>query len=1357
MKINFLKKNAIFYIPSLIKTLLTGLLILLPLLPLFPQSTDIPFLSSDLSAREELQFQHYSSKDGLSELINFSVNIIQDRAGFLWIPSLNGLNRFDGREFRVYQYQRNKNTGPSNNTIYNIQEDSNGKLWVGVRMGSMNIFDPETGIFEQAPNNLSPLAKSCLSTSRNAFKDSRGNMWISAPKGPCFCEKGTWNFKKYYYNIAGGPFLEQTNGTIWGGTPKGLFRFHPELDSFIFHEPYPEERGKTVFNKVEAIEESNQGEIWISSKRKGQKIFNPQTEQFRELPASLIKQKGSAFTSFFRDKNDNMWLGNNQFIAKWNEKNKEASFSHHDPKDLNSCPKGSIVSIFQDKAGSLWFISFYRGGLSVIHSTENPFQILPPLNYLQVFALNERQMLLATNKGLLVFDIYKEQIVPNVLPPLLQKVQMDWIRMSSKKELWYRENKSKYLFRYNFETGEFKRYNKISKFVMDSKDNIWTAGANLWKFDTENELSTKMRSKMEAADSSGIVKKTPTFNTMDVDSKGRVWIGTIRKGLIMYDPDLDSIRIFQHQPDNFNTPPNGNISFVFAGKKGRIYIHADTGLGIYDSEKDTFLIVNRADGLVKHMASPMLEDRNNQVWYGNLQGLTQLNLADLNLKNFDENDGLPFGLLKHGVSAQDARGFLYFLKKGKLIRFHPDSVRLNDYIAPIVMTDFYLNHQRIIVGERDSLLKKEIHYQRNIVLNHKQTDFGIRFVSPTFYKSKQIKYFYQLENYNEDWVAIGNQLEAHFTNIPAGKYQFKVKAQSVADSWTETNFPINITILPPWWETSLAYSLYLFLTITIVYSIYRYQLRKQMAESEAIRLKDLNTQKTKLYTNITHEFRTPLTVIQGMSDQIKGNEEARSLIRRNSKNLLHLITQLLDMSKLESAKMQVHLIQRNIVSYLRYLTQSFESYAETKQIKLTYYSEIDELIMDYDPEKIQHIIANLLSNAIKFTQETGEIIVHISCSALQTNGSRSEVLRIKIQDNGMGIKEEHLPHLFNRFYQIDDTTTRRGEGTGIGLALAKELVELMDGTISVESIFGQGTEFKVLMPVRRSKGLKQINEDSSFDILPVVQATSLKSKTPIELNETLPNDRPSLPLLLLIEDNHDVSVYIKNCLQDQYNMFFATDGKQGIEKAIEIIPDIIISDVMMPEKDGFEVCATLKNDERTSHIPIILLTAKADVASKIEGLERGADAYLAKPFDKKELLVRLEKLIELRRKLQSRYLDRTMPLPSLDKGLQIEDAFLQKVRDIMNQNLDDAQFDVPQLSKKMGMSRSQLYRKIKALTDQSIVAYIRSIRLQKGLELLQTSDLTVSDVAYEVGFTDPAYFSRAFSKEFGKSPMDIKK
>ena len=555
-----------------------------------------------------------------------------------------------------------------------------------------------------------------------------------------------------------------------------------------------------------------------------------------------------------------------------------------------------------------------------------------------------------------------------------------------------------------------------------------------------------------------------------------------------------------------------------------------------------------------------------------------------------------------------------------------------------------------------------------------------------------------------------------------------------------------------------AIAMLILLALSIGHRTNRIKAEKEYHKAQKDYLQKLDKTKTQFFTNISHEFRTPLTIISGMATQIKDNpkellDKGLSMIQRNSDQLLHLVNQLLDLGKLEGGKMQVNYQQGDIIAYLKYLIESVHSLAADRQILLHFHAEEEQILMDFDEEKIRQIVINLLSNAIKFTPNNGHVYVSVNTVNTSKNATtfpNNEALKIVIRDTGSGIPEDQLPFIFNRFYQVDGTSTRQGEGSGIGLALVKELMVLLQGTISVKSKLQKETTFTLLLPMT--------NEAPEVKKT-VAQAPIILSQNP-PMNEEKRSEKSgveginfSKQRILVVEDNVDVVTYIALCLQPHFEVQIANNGQEGIEMALENIPDIIITDVMMPIKDGFEVCQTLKQDTRTSHIPIIMLTAKVDIDSKLQGLEQGADAYLSKPFHPKELLIRLEQLIANRQRMQAKY--RTAQL-IIAPAPKTEDVFLQNIQKFILENLEKEGFDTAELVQILGTSRTQLYRKLKALTDMSVANYIKKIKLQEAKRLLIETDKNISEIAYSVGYTSLNYFSNSFSKAFGVSPRKFR-
>ena len=564
---------------------------------------------------------------------------------------------------------------------------------------------------------------------------------------------------------------------------------------------------------------------------------------------------------------------------------------------------------------------------------------------------------------------------------------------------------------------------------------------------------------------------------------------------------------------------------------------------------------------------------------------------------------------------------------------------------------------------------------------------------------------------------------------------------------------IPMVVLKPWLHTpdyitpdlnSIVYVANIILLSGQVLVLVLYFIRQQQKfeEQETKHLKEINEIKNRLFTNITHEFRTPLTVIQGMADLIRTQPEQWTEtgtlnIKTNSNILLRMVNQMLGMAKIDAGAITVNLIRRDINKYLAYLVELFGSEALKKKIDLRFASAGNPFEMDFDTDKLMHIITNLVSNALKFTTEGGR--VEVSTSVID-NGN---MFSIRVKDTGIGIEKENMGHLFDRFYQVESRIS--SGGTGLGLAFTKEMVELLKGSISVQSIPGSGTEFTITLPVTRNAPAGDMQE--SFQQL----------QSPEEPGSVGEGEPAEAPLLLIVEDNHDVVQYLHAILKTEYRVEVAENGQVGIEKALDLIPDIILSDVMMPVMDGIMLLETVKNDIRTSHIPMVMLTAKADIKSRLEGLERGADAYLAKPFNEKELHIQLKNLVDLRKKLYERYASLERIPETSDKFLQKEDGFMIKVRQVLEDNLRDDEFGVSNLCRELAVSRAQLYRKFKFLCNKTIADYFKSMRLNRARVLLSTTNLNVTEVTFSVGFKNISYFSREFTREFGISPSEFRK
>ncbi|MCO6490008.1 MAG: response regulator [Phaeodactylibacter sp.] len=932
--------------------------------------------------------------------------------------------------------------------------------------------------------------------------------------------------------------------------------------------------------------------------------------------------------------------------------------------------------------------------------------------------------------------------------------------------------------------------NYVTIIMMDSRGEIWAGQYNkgLSRFDpkagkwmhfpSEGEHPNKIGGHLPAALMEG--------------TDGRIWVGgatsTEQPFITIIDPVSNAT-----QNISFSESAATYVRFFAQKEETALFAVDNIGIGILPpktSGKPMYFHNSAEDNFPINTAASIVFDRQGYLWatsFDNAQ-MARLDIEKKTWFSFNNETNEPT-LSRRGLLGPD--GHVYFpnfnngweeINPKAFPPPLPSSSKLN-------LVDLYIKGERQIPGQ-SNLLPKPIWKLEQVGLSHQSTPFGFRFSSFHF-RSPRVVYHYRLYPYETSWQILNGDPEVNYFNIPPGTYQFQARAYTMHGLLDEEGIDLTVVLHPPWWKTWWAYASYAAVFMALIAGLFLYQRRRlqararlQLEREKAERLKEMDQFKSRFYTNITHEFRTPLTVIKGMAGQIEGNEKIKVLIQRNSERLLNMVNQLLDLSRLESNSLAVNRVQGDVIPYLQYLTESCHSLANDKHINLAFFSKEESLVMDYDETKLQHILVNLLSNAIKFTPEYGSVKVTVA----QVLDNGKPFLELVVSDTGRGIAEEHLPNIFDRFYQappsppeggeLRDSSLRResppqspqrGEvpeeglpkrssfghpppsgglgGAGIGLALVKELVQLLEGSIEVESKMEKGTKFTVMLPIRK--------EVDAVDALghPATASTAFATAT-AERASIASKDKP---LLLIIEDNADVIEYIISCLNKDYSLQTARNGKHGVEKALEIVPDVILCDVMMPEMDGFEACRILKSERSTSHIPIVLLTAKATQEDKVAGLSQGADAYLTKPFDKEELLVRLKNLAAVSQRLRERLSDGAAAKEEPSEQEQREAAFLKELHEIIENNMSDESFDTNRLCRAAAMSRTQLHRKLKALTGQATASFIRSIRLRKAKALLETTDLPIGDIAVRVGYKDFSHFSRSFGKEFGVLPSEVRK
>lgn len=1376
----------------------------------------------------EIKFEHLAIEQGDVS------NIIQDSKGYMWFSTSNGLKKYDGYNFTTYKHDPKDSTTISENLPNNIWEDKDGTIWVGTSAGGLSKFDPHkdqfihfkpfsfnevthivgrvTAINEDSkgtlwlgheggkltrfdkktgkffPQDFSPMLATPADTNlgiaryiSSIIRDKKGNLWIANNKIGVHRLNDTTSkankdsplsfthFRKH--PIGANPFssylirsiYQDQAGMIWLCTANGLNKLNPITGkvTYYFHEP--NKANSISHNDVLDVAEDQQGNLWIATLNGLNKLNKERTKftAYFQDPANQNSLSSNDLWSLYIDRTGIIWVVTTAGIDKVYPDQKPFFLYRHIPFTTNSLSHNAVRCIWEDKSGIIW-IGTIGGGLNAFDRKLGHFT-----HYRH--------------------DLKKPKSLPNDVVSSIMEDRDGNLWVATAKRM------RGTLSILNRQTGEFTHYGgdsglypnlgnyAIGYMYEDQQGIIWLGHTNgMSSFDPKTGVATHYPPDPTNPDaiSSGVY-------TIREDSRGNLWLGTDGDVLNRFDRKTGK---FIHYKSGKNTAGSINSGFVrsiYEDSLGILWFGTvGGGLCGFDPRKEIFMAFTEKQGLPGHSVLSIQPDNEGYLWLGTNNGLSKFNPSTLSFTNYDVNDGLQSNQFamsgkETGGSFKGKDGTLYFGGINGINVFNPRHIRINRQVPPIVITHFKL-FDKLLPGQNEL---KEIH------LSYQENFFSFEFAALNYINTQKNNYAYKLENFDKAWVFSGNRRYVSYTNLDPGEYVFKVKGSNNDSIWNEKGASIRLIIHPPWWRTPWAYTLYALLFIGITYGSHRYLLTKErlkhdlrLKELEAAKLQEMDHMKSRFFTNISHEFRTPLTLILGPVHQMLSHalderhvRKNHELIYSNAQRLLELINQLLDLSKLEAGSMPLKTQKADLVRKVRTIVSSFASLAKSQNLTLSFQASPGRIYTLFDSDKLEKILNNLLSNAFKFTPPGGQITVTINAPISRpaflikgkyTSEYMQEFVEIQVEDTGRGILQEQKTKIFDRFYQIDASSTREQGGTGIGLALTKELVELHKGEIKVESEPGKGTAFIIHLPL----GIdfeSEIQEKESFVLnQEAIRESPQGQVDTISMNLAKPclegsgeglidqelKKRKQLPLLLVVEDNLDVASYIKDTFAGDYTVLEAHNGQEGKQLAIEHVPDLVISDLMMPKMDGVELCAQLKTMEVTSHIPFILLTAKANIESKLTGLETGADDYITKPFHADELIIRVKNLIEGRKKLRERYSRELTFLPSAISST--DEKFIKKVLTIMEANISNADFDVKVFGKEIGLSNMQLHRKLTALTNQSPGEFIRTFRLKRAAMLLSNNYGNISEIAFSVGFNSLTYFTKCFKDQYGQTPSD---
>lgn len=1374
----------------------TSLLFLLPLLVL----ARFPLLAVVVNP-DQYKFSLLDMSDGLSN--NQIKCFLKDSHGFLWIGTMSGLNRYDGYEIREFKYDSKDTSSIVGNTILKLFEDPEMNVWVQTNYG-YSIYSHVTGKFSS--NREAFLKKYNLPTIEieNIIQDHDGNFWfINAGQGVTKYDPHTLTSITLKHSPSDVHSLGSNNissiapnaqGDIWVAHRNGIVE---RLDGKTLT---VKERNLTIYQKFDQellfydLLVDSEDDVWVFLPFDSRGLFlykpNENSTYYFHKGSHRYKLNHDLARGLVEAKPGLIWAGmDHGGINVIDKKSLTVQYIQHHDEVAKSLAHNSINTMYKDNEGIVW-VGTVKNGVNYYHENIMRFPHFKhhkfikgslPYDDINAFVEDERgNIWLGTNgNGLLYWDRttgeytqYKHD--PENENTLSSDIVVSML-MDSQKNLWI----GTYLGGLNkFDGQKFTVYkndpndknsvadNSIWEIFEDSKGNLWlgTLSKGVDLFDLENE---EFRHFPEG--NSEMPIHCNYISAFAEDQHGNIWIGG-GYGVDVINLEKGEATYFSHDPKDPQSLVTNDILYILNDSENRIWIGTSDGLSLYNEKDSTFFNVKQNDGLPNSTIIAILEDDNGHLWLSTSNGLSNLilNRKDesgdniiVSFRNYDEQDGLQSRAFNANAARKLSRGELIFGGAKGFNLFHPDDLSRNDAAPEVVFTDFQLFNKSVTPGEEINgrvLLEKSVLKNESITLKHDENVFSIQFAALNFLHSNKNNYKYKLEGFDKDWlVADKNSRKVTYTNLDPGTYKFKVIAANNDDIWNEKGAEITITVLAPYWQTPLAYAIYGVFIIVVLFFVRRFMINRErlnfkieQERRDARKMHELDLMKIRFFTNVSHEFRTPLSLIlapiEKLLKQSYGTDQYTQyqMIHRNAKRLLNLVNQLLDFRKLEVEGMRLHLSQGNVVSFIEEIVLSFSDLSEKKNIALSFHSVMPSLYASFDTDKLEKILFNLLSNAFKFTPENGKINVEVNCYDSDSSSVGLKMLKVKVRDTGIGLAKEKQERIFDRFFRSDVPDSMVNQGSGIGLSITKEFVKIHGGEIRVESELGKGSCFEVTIPIQEVEC--HPSEENKNTIV-----QQLRHGHELIASEGIVGPGKA-PLVLLVEDNVDFRFYLKDNLRSHFSIIEAQNGHEGWQKALSYMPDLIVSDLMMPEMDGITLCKKIKGDPRTSHIPLVLLTADSTDEQRLKGLRIGANDYITKPFNFEILLTRIENIIDQRHALQ-KVLEKKISVKTSEVEIvSMDDKLIQKAIKIVEDNLSNADFTVEDLSREIGMSRVHLYKKMVALTGKSPVEFIRNIRLQRAAQFLEKSQLTVSEVAYKVGFNNRKYFSKHFKNEFNVLP-----
>jgi ligand-binding sensor domain-containing protein/signal transduction histidine kinase/DNA-binding response OmpR family regulator len=1315
-------------------------------------------------------FRNISNSDGLSQ--STVLSIVQDSMGYMWFGTQDGLNRYDGRKFKVYRNDKEDRTSVLSNYIRKLYVSNKGNLWVAGNRG-VSLYNPTHDSFYNFPIKENYESSHIL----DITEDEKGTIYIGSANGNIYEYEAD---KKIFSKLelkSNAEFKNKINVIVPNeeylllGTNYGLFEF----DKRTFQLKKIEISNDDI--EVRTIKKDIRNGFWIGTEGDG--LFR--IDQNYKLVSKFLHSVNNTnsvsndnIRSLSFDKEGKLWIGTFIGLSIYDPESGNFSNYYEEFSRPYALSQNSVRSIYQDAHGGMWLGTFF-GGVNYYHSSDTKFQLINQngsnfsLSDNVTSAIKEDKqgnLWIATNdKGLNYWDRKKNQIryyTHNEKDPgSLSSNNLKSIVITDNGKLLVGTHKSG-LNLLDPRTGKCKVFkhsqrkgsladNSIYALLLDKKSRIWVGtwkGLNL--FDPQTNSF-----KLFDVDSKGNRLSSDAIHYLFEDSRGRIWIGT-PKGLNIFYPENNIFETFMPDLNAPNSLSDGMVTCITEDQKGRIWVGTKAGLNVFDEIERRFISYTTKDGLPNDVIYGVLEDEQERLWMSTNKGLSCFNPSSKKFKNYDLEDGIQSRQFNTYSFCKTTNGELLFGGINGITIFQPEQLRVTPFNDEVHFRNLKVNNKGVIPGDETGVLKKHISQSQVVVLKSNQNVFQLEYSAINYISANKVKYMRILEGFEDEWVMSSENMSPTYSNLSSGEYIFKVKAVSGEGVVGEDVASVNIVVLDPWYIS--AYAILVYVLIALVVLIISLRLLKERIRTqnelrverlEKKKLTEINQMKLQFFTNITHEFRTPLTLILSPLQKIrerKSNDDwfnkQHDMIYKNTMRLLNLVDQLMDFRKSELGTLKLQVAKGEIVSFVNEIYLSFAEVASQNNIIYTFDTRFEKVSLYFDSSYVEKIIFNLLSNAFKFTPSGGSIGILI-------NQSNSKLI-LEVSDSGKGIPVDQQSLIFERFYRIDENTSK--PGSGIGLALTKRLVELHHGTITVRSEKDKGSKFIVSIPLNESvyseEELKEVLIEESHKTKPVVDIYTPENEL-IELAEDDEKDS-----VLVVEDNPDIIHYLRENLADKYTVYSASNGEEALSIVSEKQPTLVISDVMMPVMDGVAFCKKIKQNIKTCHIPIILLTAKSAVEDQIDGLEMGADDYITKPFVMNLLEAKVGNIIKSRKRLKEYYSKSLEIQPEKMAFNNLDEELLKKAVEIVETNLSEPDLSVDFFAREMGMSRSNLHLKLKAITGESATDFIKKIRFKKATSLIEENKYSIAEISYMVGFNSPSYFSTSFKKYFGYLPTE---